>query len=331
VALIFLCLMLSGLLAAQPADSVGETARQFNEALAVGDWAVAIDVGEHLSDLRPGDPVVSYNLACAYALAGRTSEAVAALVRSAAQGFSALDTLDTDSDLDAVRLAPEFAAVRAAVEANRTAAREEFERRAAKARVLTVLPYGREPKKPAELIVALHGFGGDADSFVPVYRQVAAERGAILVVPEALTPAGPGYSWGRVDEAEALVLSAIERARAEHSIDPQKIVITGFSQGGFLTYTLALRHPRLFAGAIPVAGAFDPRQLPAADSPTMARFFILCGGEDRSLQNNRDAAKQLRARGVKVRLRIYPGVGHSYPAERERELRQALGFAFAAP
>jgi len=327
--LLLLCLGWSGLLAAQEPDRAAETARRFGEALTAGEWAIAIEAGEELSALRPDNSTVRYNLACAYALAGRKTEAMASLERSADLGFSALDTVDTDPDLDSLRGEAEFAAVRTAVESNRTEALAAFDRRAAAARVLTFLPHGRSPKKPAELIVALHGFGGDADGFAPVYRQVAAERGAILIVPEAITPAGPGYSWGDVDEAERLVLRAIETVRAENSVDPEKIVLTGFSQGGFLTYILALRHPELFAGAIPVAGGFDPRRVPeGAAAGELPRFFILCGGEDRSLQSNRDALKYLRARGAKVRLRVYPGVGHSYPADREHELRQALGFAF---
>lgn len=327
--LLLLCLGLSGLLPAQEADRATETAQRFSAAFAAGDWAVAIAVGEELSTLHPDNAILRYNLACAYALGGRVDEAIASLAESAALGFSALDTLETDPDLDSIRGEAEFAAVRTAVEGNRTEALEAFDRRAAAARVLTFLPHGRSPKKPAELIVALHGFGGDADGFAPVYRQVAAERGAILIVPEAITPAGPGYSWGDVDEAERLVLRAIETARAENSVDPEKIVLTGFSQGGFLTYILALRHPELFAGAIPVAGGFDPRRVPEASAAgELPRFFILCGGEDRSLPSNRDASKRLRTLGAKVRLRVYPGVGHTYPADREHELRQALGFAF---
>jgi phospholipase/carboxylesterase len=320
-------LLLVGALAAQEGVSPSELARRFNDALVGGDYPTAIEAGERLAEVESGNAILRYNLACAYALGGRPEEALESLRRSADLGFDHLSTFEADGDLESLRELPGFPAVAEAIRHNAYLARREFERLAESAQVRTFLPGGKVPDAPAPLIVALHGLGGNADDFAVVYREAADDRDAILIVPEAVRPYPPGYTWGDQEEAESLVLRAIEQARADYPIDPDRIVLTGFSQGGYLTYSLALRHPELFAGAIPVGGSyhFPPAALPDGRNER-PRFYIMYGGRDAALANNRRAARILREAGFAVKLRIYPEVGHSYPSGHDRELRRALGF-----
>jgi len=167
---------------------------------------------------------------------------------------------------------------------------------------------------------------------VNVWRAVAAELGAVLVAPQAVMPLGSGFDWGVVDHGEYLVLRAIEKARADLDIDPKRIVVTGFSQGGAMTFTLALRHPELFAGAIPVAGQYDHPVTPIPDKPeNLPRFVIMNGMLDDAVDNNRDATARLEAIGANVQLKLYEGVGHGFPNARDAELKKALAFVLSEP
>lgn len=68
--------------------------------------ALAID--RRLTALLPDDSVVHYNLACSLALLGEPDEAIRALARSLECGYSDLEYLKIDSDLDTLRNEPQY-------------------------------------------------------------------------------------------------------------------------------------------------------------------------------------------------------------------------------
>lgn len=176
-------------------------------------------------------PRDAYNLACRRALAGQKDAAVEALRQAAELGFAYTATLLRDPDLDAIRDHPRFADVLAHVRANNALALETFKVRAQQAKVLIFPPPDARPDVKAPLIVALHGSGGTADQFAPLWRGVAARLGAVLAVPQGLNAAGAGFDWGVVEQGSHLVLRAIERARAEAAVDDSNVVLAGFSNG----------------------------------------------------------------------------------------------------
>jgi phospholipase/carboxylesterase len=164
---------------------------------------------------------------------------------------------------------------------------------------------------------------------IEVYREPAARLGAILVAPRGQQAVGAGFGWGVVEEAEYLVLKAIDRVAAERSFGP--VVITGFSQGGGMTYTLALRHPERFAGAVPVAGFYEERLAPIPAGANLPRFFLMNGEFDPEVENTRATQRIFKKSDLRSELRIYPAVGHAYPLarERSRELELALRFVLS--
>jgi predicted esterase len=321
-----LCVML---LAGRSAPAQDDLAKAF----AAADWPSAVRLARVAVESRPGDPGARYNLACALSRRGDAEAAIAALRASAERGFAFVATLLDDTDLDAIRSHPSYPAVLDLVRKNNVTALETFRKKAVDAKVLLFPPSG-ERSRPAPLVVALHGFGGNAASFAPVWRDVAEEAGAFLAVPQAFdAAAGGGFSWGVVEQGEHLVLRAIEMARREHPIDPKRVVVTGFSQGGGMAFTVALRHPELISGAIPIAGFYDERVTPLSGTigAPLPRFAILNGALDEEAGNNRKAARLLEAAGTRVFLKIYDGLGHDIPKDRRAELSSALRFVLGAP
>jgi tetratricopeptide (TPR) repeat protein len=65
-----------------------------------GLWQKGLDVDLKLSQLRPEDPVVFYNLACSYALLNQTRAALSALTRAIDFGYDDFEHLKGDTDLD---------------------------------------------------------------------------------------------------------------------------------------------------------------------------------------------------------------------------------------
>ena len=112
-------------------------------------------------------------------------------------------------------------------------------------------------------LVYAHGYRGTAAG---VMRNRAlldwADRERVAVI--AAQSDGPGWdlpygprtfdSDGAAEEAyfEAVLTDAAKR----FSLDTSRIVMSGFSAGGMVTWHLACRRPDLFAGFIPVAGTY---------------------------------------------------------------------------
>lgn len=305
--------------------------RDVRSAFEKRDYARAASLGEDLAAREPASPGPAYDVACAYSRLGRAEAALRWLRAAAERGFSFTATARRDADLDPVRREPGFGEVIAAFERNGAAALERVKPRIDAAPLLLHVPRGLDPSRPAPLVVALHSFGGRAEEIASLWRRAAEAQGAILVAPQSHVPRGQGFDWGAMDQAEYAILRAVARARATYTIDPARIVLTGFSQGGSLAFYVALRQPGLFAGVIPVAGFYEERlnPLPAGRPGAFPRFFIMNGARDEATPNNRQVARALEALGAAVELRVYNGVGHAFPPNPDPELRDALRFVLA--
>jgi len=323
-----LCALLAPLRAtAQQPVKVQATQRAFNEAYRQQDWPRAIELGLELARMAPDLPLVQYNLACVYALGGQSEDAVHWLGRSAASGFHQLGHLDADFDLDGIRDRPGFAAVRVAVAENQRRREGEFRRAVGAVPPILVPPEGLDPDRPAPLIIALHGYGDRPDNYPRAWGGAAAKRGAILAVPQGVRQVGNGYFWGNVDEADTILQLTLEHVKERFAVDERQIVLTGFSQGGFMAMALGLRHPELFTGVIPMAGGYIPGiDAPAEAAKIKPRYYFMVGENDEAAREVRLAVKDFKAAGYEVKLRVLHDTGHTVPREANRELGRALDY-----
>jgi tetratricopeptide (TPR) repeat protein len=78
---------------------------------AAKEYDKAIEALEELRAETPDDPTVHFNLACAYSLTGKKSEALEHLRRAIEIDSDFVDNAKRDSDLDAIRGEPEFSAI----------------------------------------------------------------------------------------------------------------------------------------------------------------------------------------------------------------------------
>jgi predicted esterase len=302
---------------------------QFTEAYRAHNWHEAIATGLEIERLTPGRAAHQYNLACVFALGGDREAALDWLERAARNGFGRVTLLATDPDLETVRASDRFDRLAAAVQRNFDAVRAEIERRFRETPPLLFLPPDHDPSTPTPLLIALHGFGDRADGTPTQWRRLSAKRGIVLVVPQGARRAGPGYSWHSVEDADTILGLTLDWLDERLAVDPGRVVLTGFSQGGFMAMALGARHPELFAGVIPVAGGY----LPEIDAPQPAvgrsvpRYYFMVGSRDDAAPQSRLAAADFDVAGYEVELRVLPGLGHVFPRDTSRELRKALDFA----
>lgn len=111
-------------------------------------------------------------------------------------------------------------------------------------------------------ILFFHGWQGTAARFMRskgLMRQ-AAQKGLVVVAPQGLGkswsfPGSPSQSRDEMAFVDALLADLETR----HGLDPDRMLVTGFSLGGSMVWNIACYRGDKFAGYAPIAGAFwDP-------------------------------------------------------------------------
>jgi predicted esterase len=120
------------------------------------------------------------------------------------------------------------------------------------------VPSNYDGSKPFALIIALHGMGGDENSYFDSYgpgafKVEAEKRGYIVACPKGRQPASM-----YMGSAEKDVLDVLEEVRRAYRIDADRIYMTGHSMGGYGTWSVAMNYPQIFAALAPVAGGGNP-------------------------------------------------------------------------
>jgi len=116
-------------------------------------------------------------------------------------------------------------------------------------------------EKGGRSLLFLHGYGEcgtDGEKQLTVGLPAAIEKNPdrwpfVVIVPQKPTH---NSEWENHEEA---VLAMIEQATEMGFIDPERLAITGLSQGGHGAIALAAAHPEMFAAAAPVCGYVEPR------------------------------------------------------------------------
>lgn len=79
-----------------------------NNLTLKGRYRDGLEIDQRLIELRPNDPVVRYNLACSYALLGKSDASLKSLRQAIEMGYRDFRYIREDRDLDAIRSDPRF-------------------------------------------------------------------------------------------------------------------------------------------------------------------------------------------------------------------------------
>jgi len=206
------------------------------------------------------------------------------------------------------------------------------------------VPRGYDAERAWPLILFLHGKGecGRDGS-----RQLSVGLGPELVArPErwpflVLFPQKPGAEeeW---EQHEAALLAMLDTVADRYNVDPNRVLLTGLSQGGHGTWVLGARHSQRWAALVPICGyAAAPPRPRAGDhlapafrgsaaelAPALARLPIWAfhGDADDTVPvaATLQLAAAVQAAGGSPVVTVFPGVGHNSwdPAYRNPQLAE---------
>ncbi len=201
-----------------------------------------------------------------------------------------------------------------------------------------ILPEGASSEHPAPAVVLVHGSGGIAPGREMRVGRTLADAGIAAFVIDYYAPRGITRETGYMSKVLAVTefdaasdaYGALVLLSTHPAIDGERIGMMGFSYGGMaVRISMDERVREAFAPKHRGFAAFVDTYGPCFQDWGTTRvngapLLTLRGTEDRSNDLEACAAREaeLRALGVSVDARIYPGAGHAWESASPRRLRE---------
>jgi phospholipase/carboxylesterase len=164
------------------------------------------------------------------------------------------------------------------------------------------------------LIMALHGGSGHGQTFLWTWLREARSRGAILVSPTSCDS-----TWSLMEPAidSQSIEAILDHVREHWSIDSEKMLLTGMSDGGTFCCVSGLRDASPFTHLAPISASFHPMMLEMIEEPRIKDrpIHLTHGALDWmfAVDVARTANTVLAAAGAAIEYREIPDLSHTYP------------------
>ena len=192
---------------------------------------------------------------------------------------------------------------------------------------------------PHPTILTLHGWGANALDLLGLAPHLCDGRFLVLCpqgpVQTPIAPGMTGYGWypstrgappnmPNILSAREQLLAFLDAALTRYPIDPQKLLVLGFSQGGVMAYSLALIQAERFAALVALSTWLPPElldALPAAEACQQLPTLLQHGTRDEAIavDRARTSVETLRQLQVPLTYREYD-MGHEINSQSLMEL-----------
>lgn len=199
----------------------------------------------------------------------------------------------------------------------------------------SLITYGAPLIQARTVVILVHGRGASAQSVLPLARELASPEVAFLL------PQAAGGSWypypfmapiaqnePHLSAALASVGDALAQAKVA-GLEPERVVLAGFSQGACLALEYAARNAVRYQGLAGLSGGLiGPPGMVRNDTGSLdgTPVFLGCGVPDAHIPKERvlESAQVLKALGGQVTTSLYPGMGHTINAEEIEFVRSLI-------
>ena len=177
------------------------------------------------------------------------------------------------------------------------------------------VPPAYDPEVAFPLVVCLHGAGFTGDSYLERWATRLGES-HILACPTSMA----GTWWTR--PSEELVFATIKNVRAQYRIDPDRIYLTGMSNGGIGAWIIGMHHAPRFAAVAPMASGIDQVLFPFLENLRPTSLYVIHGAKDRIMPVwlSRNVTNELARLGIAFTYREHEWThphagGHFFPRQ----------------
>jgi len=180
------------------------------------------------------------------------------------------------------------------------------------------VPDNYTPDKAIPVIVSCHGTPpfDVADHHIKMWKKLGEQHRCIIVAPELVGTdglLGDGPIMAMLAD-ERFILSIISQLGYRYNIDRANIMITGFSGGGFPTYWVGLRHPKVFSTVVAQNCNFSRGNVHGWYPPEAkgSNVMVYYGSNDpfAIASQSQQAIEYLREQGFTVETKVVDGYGH---------------------
>ena len=182
--------------------------------------------------------------------------------------------------------------------------------------------YNQDP--PIAVILALH-YGGEADNstgrefletlIIPAYKQVRAA----IVAPVVLPTTG---AWDNV-QSEKFLLALVEKIKSQYVVNPERVLVMGYSLGAIGTWYMAARNPDVFTASIPISGSIPASVQPVEQIPPT---FVIHSRQDEvfAYSKTEREVNDLIKKGLPVELYTVEDLSHYQTAQFKTALEESI-------
>jgi len=127
------------------------------------------------------------------------------------------------------------------------------------------VPASYDPSQPAPLLILLHGYTGSGEGIDTYFNLLADHHGFVYAAPDGTIDSDGNRFWNATDvccdfdargiDDVAYLTGVIADIQARLNIDPKRIDVAGWSNGGFMSYRMACERADLVAAVVSLAGA----------------------------------------------------------------------------
>lgn len=177
------------------------------------------------------------------------------------------------------------------------------------------IPLDYTGAEPFPLLIYLSGNAGPLVEGVQLGEAAVRDTGYLVVYPQA-----NGFWWMR--GPTATVDALIREVVSKYNVDPDRVYLSGLSNGGTGVYHYAALWPHRFTAAVSAMGGghlvyLDPEARRDAEEPVPRNtahlpFLFLHGGRDRTIDPRASelTAEAMRPRWAELDVRVFPERGH---------------------
>ena len=160
---------------------------------------------------------------------------------------------------------------------------------------LVHVPPSYDDSVPTAFVLVLHGYTGTAEGMEPLtgFNEKSDEEGFIVAYPQGLLRRwNVGFGSLKFDTDDVGFISElIDRLEERYAVDPDKVYVTGFSNGAMMSYLLGAELSDKIAAIAPVAGSIGSmtygfERIPEPSEPVSVVVFH--GIEDTAVQYGGD-------------------------------------------